>query len=337
MVRVGLSWGSGVLVTQSGVVLTVAHLFRKSSAAQAAFAAASGEAVMHQNHAEDAGGAGKSNSSSSSSGLVAPQQPANTRYPGQQRLYPATPQQLTDPPAPDVSIRLTLPPSASDPSSSSSSSSWDVWVPAKVVYCFTGYLDLAVLQIQPQGFRDLRPSMLKPLQLVPERCDVTPGDDVYVIGHGLFGPRMGLGPAVTAGCAARVVAVPISGSSSSSSSSGAREGPGPQQLQQQQQWKPSMVISTAAVHSGASGGALVDAAGRLVGLVTSNARHVKGQTLPHMNFCISAAELRPVWDWAQQQQQQQKLLQGFDVHSVSGSRLWALQPYMHAAAVTSSL
>jgi hypothetical protein len=46
-----------------------------------------------------------------------------------------------------------------------------------------------------------------------------------------------------------------------------------------------------------------------------------------------------VWDWAQQQQQQQqqKLLQGFDVHSVSGSRLWALQPYMHAAAVTSSL
>lgn len=112
-----------------------------------------------------------------------------------------------------------------------------------------------------------------------------------------------------------------------------------------------MVISTAAVHSGASGGALVDSAGRLVGLVTSNARHVKGRTLPHLNFCISAAELRPVWDWAQQQQQReggQVLLPGaegvivqdtaqqlkrFDVESVAGSKLWALQPYLPTSAV----
>jgi S1-C subfamily serine protease len=117
-----------------------------------------------------------------------------------------------------------------------------------------------------------------------------------------------------------------------------------------------MVISTAAVHSGASGGALVDAAGRLVGLVTSNARHVKGRTLPHLNFCISAAELRPVWDWAQQQQQQQQqqreggrvLLPGaegvtvqdavqqlkrFDAESVAGSKLWALQPYLPTAVL----
>jgi S1-C subfamily serine protease len=116
-----------------------------------------------------------------------------------------------------------------------------------------------------------------------------------------------------------------------------------------------MVISTAAVHSGASGGALLDAAGRLVGLVTSNARHVKGQTLPHLNFCISAAELRPVWEWAQQQQardgwmqqgpaaqataldrmqqqQQQQELRRFDVATVAGTKLWALQPYLHTAA-----
>ena len=40
-----------------------------------------------------------------------------------------------------------------------------------------------------------------------------------------------------------------------------------------------------------------------VGLVTSNARHnSSGATLPHLNFCIAAPQLRPLLAWAQQQQ-----------------------------------
>ena len=37
-----------------------------------------------------------------------------------------------------------------------------------------------------------------------------------------------------------------------------------------------MLLTTAAVHSGASGGAVLDAEGRLLGMVTSNAQHVSG-------------------------------------------------------------
>lgn len=54
-----------------------------------------------------------------------------------------------------------------------------------------------------------------------------------------------------------------------------------------------MLITTAAVHSGASGAAVVDQdSGELLGMVTSNARHGAGATLPRLNFCIAGEELR---------------------------------------------
>lgn len=49
------------------------------------------------------------------------------------------------------------------------------------------------------------------------------------------------------------------------------------------------------LHAGASGGAVLDCRGRLVGLVTSNARHSKkGVSLPNLNFCLTAQALRPL-------------------------------------------
>ena len=208
------------------------------------------------------------------------------------------------------------------------------------------------------------------------------GQDVMVVGHGLFGPRQGWGPSVTAGSLALVVNRPaataaagaaattansgISTGACSNNSSSSRSSPGvswgvkeqeqqqsQQQLHQPEQWQqevwqsqqfrqqqqhqqpqqqretrqlqqqsqqqqsqqqqfqqqtvpqsPAMLISTAAVHGGASGGALLcPVTGQLLGLVTSNARHVRGSTLPRLNFCIPAAELAPVWEWAQQHEQ----------------------------------
>ena len=38
--------------------------------------------------------------------------------------------------------------------------------------------------------------------------------------------------------------------------------------------------------------------GELLGIVTSNARHHSGATLPHLNFCIPNAELVRVFQWA---------------------------------------
>lgn len=60
-----------------------------------------------------------------------------------------------------------------------------------------------------------------------------------------------------------------------------------------------MLITTAAVHSGASGAAIVDQdSGELLGMVTSNARHGAGATLPRLNFCIAGEELRALMRWA---------------------------------------
>lgn len=83
--------------------------------------------------------------------------------------------------------------------------------------------------------------------------------------------------------------------------------------------QPAMLLTTAAVHSGASGGACLDAAtGQLLGLVTSNAKHTQRPppgssgassgggsgggagggaqvaVLPHLNFCVPVAQLAPV-------------------------------------------
>ncbi len=57
---------------------------------------------------------------------------------------------------------------------------------------------------------------------------------------------------------------------------------------------PALLMTTACVLSGASGGAVVDARGRLAGLVTSNARLASGALAPHLNFCVPAARLRAV-------------------------------------------
>lgn len=43
--------------------------------------------------------------------------------------------------------------------------------------------------------------------------------------------------------------------------------------------RAAMLLTTAAVHSGASGGAVLSAGGRLLGMVTSNAWHVSGVLL----------------------------------------------------------
>jgi hypothetical protein len=59
--------------------------------------------------------------------------------------------------------------------------------------------------------------------------------------------------------------------------------------------EPSLLVTSACVHRGASGAAVVDAAsGELLGLVTSNARHAGGVTLPHLNFAIAREALGPL-------------------------------------------
>ncbi|CAI5980436.1 unnamed protein product [Closterium sp. NIES-65] len=61
----------------------------------------------------------------------------------------------------------------------------------------------------------------------------------------------------------------------------------------------AMVLTTAAVHAGASGGAVVNAQGEMIALVTSNAKHNRhGTILPHLNFSIPLSLLRPIFHFA---------------------------------------
>jgi S1-C subfamily serine protease len=328
MVRAGRSWGSGVLITHSGLVLTVAHLFRTGAPAAAAGAAARTTAAAAGDSASLQSGSHQvSEHSVNIAGTPAQQQQqqqqqqqdaggavleARLSESGAERLFQQQEQQQQ---ALDVSVLLSV------PHNSTVNSRRKLWLPARVLHCFTGHLDLAVLQVDRAHIASLEPGLLRPLQLAGRADTVSPGDAAFVIGHGLFGPRLAWPPAITSGCVARVLLIPTP-------------------VQQQQQLghpgslKPSMVISTAAVHAGASGGALVDASGRLQGLVTSNARHARGATLPHLNFCISAAELRPVWEWAQRWDGGSRARDGaaglavLDVRGdAAGARLWALQPF----------
>lgn len=61
----------------------------------------------------------------------------------------------------------------------------------------------------------------------------------------------------------------------------------------------AMVMTTAAVHSGASGGAVLLPDGRLGALATSNTKQASsGAIMPRLNFSIPASLLRPVFELA---------------------------------------
>lgn len=148
---------------------------------------------------------------------------------------------------------------------------------------------------------------LQPVTMADNSSQVA-GRPCWVVGHGLFGPGLGLLPSVTAGTIAKVVGVPGQ--------------------------PATLMLTTATVHSGASGGAVLDAQGHLVGLVTSNARHASGTTLPNLNFCIALDELRPVIDVIGRVREQhgdlRSALSKLDVADVVLQRVWALQPFQQA-------
>jgi len=57
---------------------------------------------------------------------------------------------------------------------------------------------------------------------------------------------------------------------------------------------PTVIQTTANIHPGCSGGALVDSNGDLVALVAGNSVHNTGYALPHLNFCVPFSMLRSI-------------------------------------------
>ena len=87
-------------------------------------------------------------------------------------------------------------------------------------------------------------------------------------------------------------------------------------------------VDSNCVPAGASGGAVMDKAGFLVGLVTSNTKHVgTGRSLARLNFSIHAAVLRPLWALLRASSAADRIadaLRRLDVDTPALRQLWAL-------------
>lgn len=179
------------------------------------------------------------------------------------------------------------------------------WFDARVVYVSKGPLDVALLQLE-----------FVPDQLNPIVVDVTcpsPGSNVFVIGHGLFGPRCDSLPSVGVGVVAKVVEA----KRTLTSQTGLHVN--------KQESFPAMLETTAAVHPGGSGGAVLNSNGHMIGLVTSNARHGGGTVIPHLNFSIPCAALELIFKFSKDMQDM-SLLEEMDRADEHLSSVWALVP-----------
>ncbi|XP_030480157.1 glyoxysomal processing protease, glyoxysomal isoform X2 [Cannabis sativa] len=180
-----------------------------------------------------------------------------------------------------------------------------IWCDAKVVFVCKGPLDVALLQLESI------PNELCPIVMDFSRPSV--GSKAFVVGHGLFGPRCGFFPSVCSGVVAKVVEAKLPHSYQQSQPGSARGN------------FPVMLETTAAVHPGSSGGAVVNMNGHLIGLVTSNARHGGGTVIPHLNFSIPCSALLPIFKFSEDMQDS-SLLQILDQPNEDLSFVWALMP-----------
>ncbi|KAI5018792.1 hypothetical protein ZWY2020_043680 [Hordeum vulgare] len=153
------------------------------------------------------------------------------------------------------------------------------WYTASVVFISKGPLDVALLQMEKAAieFCAIRPEFVCP----------TSGSSIYVVGHGLLGPRSGLSSSLSSGVVSKVVQIPS-----------AQHSHLPSNVQTYNMDLPVMLQTTAAVHPGASGGVIVNSHGRMVGLITSNAKHGSGSTIPRLNFSIPCKSLEMVFKYA---------------------------------------
>ncbi|KAK7246474.1 hypothetical protein RIF29_41342 [Crotalaria pallida] len=285
-------WASGVLVNSQGLILTNAHLlepwrFRKTHANGGGYGTNSVKLPFRLEGATSLGNGIESiQKSSTLPSKMAILYPFTTDERGEYKLNTTYDNHK------NIRVRLDhVHPS--------------VWCGARVVYICKGPWDVALLQLESV------PDKLLPIEMNFSRpCT---GSKAYVIGHGLFGPKCGFFPSVCSGVVAKVVEAKI---------------PQPyQSIQPEHMYTnglfPTMLETTAAVHPGASGGAVINSDGHMIGLVTSNARHGGGALIPHLNFSIPSAALVPIFKFSKDMQDL-SLLQIFDQPDEYISSVWAL-------------
>ncbi|KAI8361544.1 trypsin-like cysteine/serine peptidase domain-containing protein [Mortierella sp. GBAus27b] len=123
--------------------------------------------------------------------------------------------------------------------------------------------DVALIKIPEtcvlNGFLPFLP--LRTRNEISKSRPIMQGTPLFAIGHGIFGPSSGVLPLITSGICSKVVTYSK---------------------------HPVMLLSSAPVHRGNSGGVLVSIEGYFVGLVTGNGKTSTGRTITHLNFAIPA-------------------------------------------------
>ncbi|KAG0280124.1 hypothetical protein BGZ95_011199 [Linnemannia exigua] len=137
-----------------------------------------------------------------------------------------------------------------------------LWVDdCELVFVSESCWDVALIKIPEtcilNGFLPYLP--LRTPEEISRMKPIVKGTPLFAIGHGIFGPSSGILPLITSGICSKVVTY---------------------------SQKPVMLLSSAPVHRGNSGGVLVNTDGQFVGLVTGNGKTSTGRTITHLNFAI---------------------------------------------------
>ena len=195
-------------------------------------------------------------------------------------------------------IRVRLP-GSDDDGSSEDSHSRSSWRDATCVYVSRGALDVAVLAVELSPADAERLVPVKFRSSSREDFDETsPGAPVAVVGHARIGPNavhaghVDGSPAVYPGVISAIVRRTNRRTKPGAATRGSKGA-----IMYRLTAPPAMYQTTASVHSGASGGAVVcQRHGTFLGLVTSNARlGVDGSVVPNLNFSIPASLLEPLF------------------------------------------
>jgi len=173
------------------------------------------------------------------------------------------------------------------------------WHKASLVYVSSSHLDVALVKI------DRPPPSLPVLRICSAAADGTPmegcvkepleGEAVLALGFALFGPSKRIKATATSGVISRVAHL---------------------------HGQPKLVQTSASVNKGASGGALVDARGNFVGLVTCNAMTKDGIIIPKINFSIPANLLLPIEEFIHTRRWE--ALQAIERNDAECAALWSM-------------
>lgn len=196
-------------------------------------------------------------------------------------------------------VRVRLPNRGDERGSSEDSHSSASWRDATCVYVSRGALDVAVLAVElsPADAERLVPVKLRSSSR-EDYDETSPGAPVAVVGHARIGPNavhaghVDGSPAVYPGVMSAIVRRTNRRTKPGAATRGSKGA-----HMYRSTAPPAMYQTTASVHSGASGGAVVcPRHGTFLGLVTSNARlGADGSVVPNLNFSIPASLLEPLF------------------------------------------